>query len=130
MRSTATAPTRNSTSTVVVTRLRARGPRGVLAVVRRTGEVVAQCRAVDGYLGGRVAVDPRGLLWTLTVWASPQALRTFSASHAPVAAGIDEVASDSAMTAYRQSGAAVPTWADAAASSGLGRPWLALHRSV
>lgn len=119
-----------TTSTVVVTRLDARGLRGVRGVLRQTGQVVQDARAVDGFLGGRLAVDPRGLLWTLTVWSSPQALRTFGQRHAPVAAGLDAVATASAMAAFRQPGAAVPTWVQAAAQTTLGRPRLALARTI
>lgn len=122
--------TTTGTTTVVVTQLRARGLRGVRGVVRQTGGVVEDCRAVPGFLGGRLAVDPRGLLWTLTVWESSAALRLFGARHAPVAAGIDAVASDSATAAFRQQGHEVPTWGRAAAQTSLGRPRLALHRAV
>lgn len=125
-----TTSTSATTTTVVVTRLRARGLRGVRGVVRQTGRVVDDCRSVPGFLGGRLAVDPRGLLWTLTVWESPAALRAFAALHAPVAAGIDAVASDSATTAFRQPGREVPTWSQAALQTSLGRPRLALPRDI
>lgn len=128
-RTTTTEPA-STTATVVVTRLRARGLRGVRGVVRQTGGVVDHCRSVPGFLGGRLAVDPRGLLWTLTVWESPAALRTFAALHAPVAAGIDDVASDSATSAFRQRSRDVPTWTQAAAQTSLGRPRLALARGI
>lgn len=125
-----TASSCTATSTVVVTRLSARGLRGVRGILRQTGQVVQDARAVDGFLGGRLAIDPRGLLWTLTVWQSPQALRTFAQRHAPVAAGLDAVATGSAMTAFRQPGAAVPTWEQAADQTALGRPRCALGRTI
>ena len=115
---------------VVVTRLDARGLQGVRGVLRQTGQVVADCQSVPGFLGGRLAVDPRRLLWTLTVWESPAALRQFRELHAPVAAGIDAVARASAMQAYRQEGGAVPGWQAAAEHTTIGRPRLALQRAV
>lgn len=127
---TTTTETASATTTVVVTKLTARGLRGVRGVVRQTGAVVADCQSVAGFLGGRLAVDPRGLLWTLTVWESPAALRTFAALHAPVAAGIDVVASNSDITAFRHPGSDVPTWAAAAQRTTLGRPRLALQRAI
>ena len=117
-------------SVVVMTRLDARGIRGVRGVVRQTGRVVDDCRSVPGFLGGRLAVDPRRLLWTLTVWDSPAALRRFRELHASVAAGLHEVARDSAMQAYRQEGREVPAWRTAAEHTTIGRPRLALQRAV
>jgi hypothetical protein len=117
--------------TVVVTRLDPRGPAGLRRVLRTTGQVVADCRAVPGFLGGRVAVDRRGRAWTLTVWESPAALRLFGARHAAVAATIDEVAWDSDITAFRQEGTAVPSWSQAAQHSSVGGPARpALHRML
>lgn len=113
---------------VVLTRLHPRGLRGLRDVLRRTGSVVADCHAVEGFLGGRVAVDARGRAWTLTVWASPAALREFAQRHAHIAADIDAVAVDSATTAFRQDGTGVPGWAAAARHTGFGRPRLPLSR--
>lgn len=126
----ATTESRTTTSVVVLTRLQPRGVRGLRGVLRQTGQVVQDCQAVDGFLGGRLAVDARGRAWTLTVWASPAALREFGRRHAPVAAGLDAVATASASTAFRQDGAAVPSWADAAARTGFGRPRLPLSRPL
>lgn len=117
-------------SVVVVTRLDARGLQGVRAVLRQTGRVVADCRSLPGFLGGRLAVDPRGRMWTLTAWDSPAALRAFRSLHAPVAAGIDEVARGSSVQAFRHEGSTVPTWKDAAARTTMGRPRPALQRAV
>jgi hypothetical protein len=126
---TCTTPT-TATTTVVVTRLDARGLRGLRGVLRQTGQVVEDCRSVPGFLGGRLAIAPHGVLWTLTVWESPAALRSFAARHAAVAAGVDVVATDSVTTAFRQAGRTVPTWAQAAQRCPLGRPRLALARSI
>lgn len=125
-----TASISTGTTTVVVTRLRARGVRGARSVLRQTGGVVEDCRSVPGFIGGRLAVDPRGLLGTLTLWDSPGAVREFAALHAPVAAGIDAVATDSSTTAFRQPAREVPTWRQAAAQTSLGRPRLALRREI
>ena len=119
------------TTTVVLTRLRTRGLPGVRAVLRTTGQVLADCRSVPGFLGGRLAIDRRGDAWTLTAWESAAAVRAFGARHAPIAATIDDVASESVMRAFRHEGRAVPSWTQAAAATGLGRPrGPALRRSV
>lgn len=112
----------SETSTVVVTRLETTGLSGVRGVLRATAAVVADCQAVPGFLGGRLAIDPRGNAWTLTVWDSPSALRAFGIRHGPVAATIDEVARSSDMAAFRQDGRSIPSWAQAAAHTSLGRP--------
>jgi hypothetical protein len=118
-------------TTVVLTRLRTRGLRGVRAVLRTTEQVLDDCRAVPGFLGGRLAIDRHGDAWTLTVWESPEAVRAFGVRHAPVAATLDDVASESVMRAFRQPGRLVPSWDDAAVQTGLGRPrGPALRRSV
>lgn len=118
-------------SMVVLTRLRARGVRGVRVVLRTTDAVLTDCRAVPGFLGGRLAIDRHGQAWTLTVWETPGALRAFGIRHAPLAATVDDVASDSVMRAFRQSGQLVPSWGQAGLQTGLGRPHgPALRRSV
>jgi hypothetical protein len=118
-------------STVVVTRLQPRGFAGLRRVLRTTGQVVADCRAVPGFLGGRVAVDRRSRAWTLTVWDSPAALREFGARHASVSATIDDVARSSDITAFRQEGHDVPSWSQAKRHSSIGGPARpALHRSL
>lgn len=118
-------------STVVVTRLEPRGRSGLRSVLRTTGEVVADCRSVPGFLGGRVAVDRRGRAWTLTVWDGPASLRAFGVRHAAVAARIDDVARDSAVCAFRQAGTAVPAWTVAAGRTPVGGPGrFRLHRDL
>ena len=103
---------------VVVTRLQARDVRATREVVRRTREVVAQLQEQPGFLGGRLLVDRRRAAWTVTGWADRAALVAFREVHAPVAARIDEVATDAATTAWVAE--ELPSWAE------VGRRWTAV----
>ena len=97
---------------VVVTRLTPRGLAGLRATLARSQEVVEQLSGLPGFRGGRLLVDRRRDLWTLTTWSDRASLAAFGALHAPVAARIDEVAVASATSGWQQDAAEVPTWSD------------------
>jgi hypothetical protein len=97
---------------VVVTRLSPRGLRGLRASLALSETVVAQLADLPGFGGGRLLVDHRRDLWTLTTWSDRGALAAFAAVHAPVVGRIDEVARASTTAAWQSGATAVPTWAD------------------
>jgi hypothetical protein len=97
---------------VVVTRLSPRGLAGLRAAMALSGTVVAQLEALPGFRGGRLLVDVRRDLWTLTTWADRASLAAFGALHAPVVGRIDEVAVASATSAWQQTATDVPGWAE------------------
>ena len=96
---------------VVVTRLSPRGVRGLRAALPLSESVVRQLADLPRFLGGRLLVDRRRDLWTLTTWSDRASLAAFSALHAPVAARIDDVAVGAATAGWQQEAAEVPTWA-------------------
>ena len=95
---------------VVVTRLSPRGLSGLRAALALSGPVVEQLAGLPGFRGGRLLVDRRRDLWTLTTWSDRASLATFGALHAPVAARIDDVAVASATSAWQQEADDVPGW--------------------
>ena len=95
---------------VVVTRLSPRGARGLRAAMSLSETVVSQLADLPGFRGGRLLVDHRFDLWTLTTWSDRSALAAFRVLHEPVMARIDEVARASATTAWQTED--VPGWAD------------------
>lgn len=97
---------------VVVTRLSPRGLSGLRTALSMSGSVVEQLADLPGFCGGRLLVDVRRDLWTLTTWSDRRALAAFGALHAPVAARIDDVAVASTTSAWQQETAGVPGWAE------------------
>lgn len=95
---------------VVVTRLSPRRFSGLRAGLRISHTVVGQLSALPGFRGGRLLVDRRRDLWTITTWADRAALRAFGVLHAPVMARIDEIAVASATSGWQQDTAEVPGW--------------------
>ncbi len=107
---------------VVATRLSPRGLRGLRAALALSGTVVEQLADLPGFGGGRLLVDTRQDMWTLTTWSDRAGLAAFGALHAPVMARIDELAVGAATTAWQQDAAALPSWADVRQRWGEGRP--------
>ena len=114
---------------VVVTRLSPRGLSGLRAALSLSETVVRQLADLPGFRGGRLLVDSRRDLWTVTTWSDQASLAAFGARHAPVMARIDEVAVASATSAWQQD--ELPSWAEVRArwSSGRG-PGRGLSRSL
>ena len=114
---------------VVVTRLSPRGLTGLRATLSLSETVVRQLRELPGFCGGRLLVDHRRDLWTVTTWADRASLAAFGALHAPVMARIDEVAVASATSAWQQD--ELPGWAEVRARWSDGRgPGRGLSRSL
>jgi hypothetical protein len=96
---------------VVVTRLSPDGLRGLRAGLALGETAVRQLAGLPGFRGGRLLVDRRRDLWTLTTWTDRASLATFAGLHAPVAARIGEVAVASATSGWQQESDELPTWA-------------------
>lgn len=95
---------------VVATRLSPRGLSGLRATVSLSQTVVEQLADLPGFRGGRLLIDHRRDLWTVTTWSDRASLAAFGALHAPVVARIDDVARSSSTTGWRQDAHEVPTW--------------------
>ena len=106
---------------VVVTRLSPRGLSGLRAANVLVAPVLAQLDGLPGFAGGRLLVDRRLVLWTLTTWRDRAALAAFRELHAPVAARIDEVADSSATTAWQSTDERLPGWSEVRARWSDGR---------
>jgi hypothetical protein len=96
---------------VVVTRLSPRGARGLQRSLALSGTVVGQLGDLPGFGGGRLLVDRRADLWTLTTWHDRAALAAFREVHAPVMAQAADLARASSTTAW-QTQAGLPSWSD------------------
>ena len=95
---------------VVVTRLSTRGLSGLRTAMSLSGTVVDQLADLPGFHGGRLLVDRRRDLWTITTWQDRASLAAFGALHAPVAARISDVAVASATSGWQQASDEVPAW--------------------
>jgi hypothetical protein len=95
---------------VVVTRLSPRSLSALRATLSLSGTVVRQLADLQGFTGGRLLVDRRRDLWTLTTWSDRAALAVFGQLHAPVAARIGELASSMATSGWQQATQEVPPW--------------------
>ena len=104
---------------VVVTRLSPRGLAGLRASLSLSQTVVAQLAGLPGFRGGRLLVDHRRDLWTVTTWADRASLAAFGVLHGPVMARIADVAAASATSAWQQD--ALPDWAEVRARWSDGR---------
>ena len=97
-------------SVVVVTRMQAADLLAVRAGMSLTGTVLEGLTTSPGFLGGRVRIDRRKAMWTVTVWFDPAFLDLFRVLHAEVAARGPEVSDDMQLTAWQQETDRVPTW--------------------
>lgn len=95
---------------VVVTHLRPRGLAGLRTGLRLSETVVRQLAGLPGFRGGRLLIDLRRDLWTLTTWSDRASLAAFGVLHAPVMARIDEMAVASGTSGWQQDADEVPGW--------------------
>jgi hypothetical protein len=99
---------------VSVTRLRVRSLGYLLPFLLRTVHTTRQVRRAAGFFGGRLLVDAHLTFWTLTVWESEKAMKSFrgSGSHARVMPRLAHWC-DEASYAHWTSTDSVPTWPEA-----------------
>jgi heme-degrading monooxygenase HmoA len=95
---------------IVVTRMQAKNLRTVKAAMSLTNTVVDGLVDQPGFRGGRLRLDRRKAMWTITVWEDAAALAAFRTAHEPVAARSPELDAELVLTAWQQDGDALPTW--------------------
>jgi hypothetical protein len=93
---------------VVVTRMQARGLSAAREALGLTGTVLRDLP--PGFQGGRLRVDRRLALWTITGWTDAASLAGFREAHRPVAARGPELATALESTGWQQDDPRLPSW--------------------
>lgn len=98
-----------------VTRLRVRSIRFLLAFLWQTFLTQRQVVRAAGFLGGRLLIDAHWTFWTLTVWESEKAMKSFrgSGSHAKVMSRLAEWCDEAAYAHWIATDASIPCWPEA-----------------
>jgi hypothetical protein len=98
-----------------VTRLRVRFVRYIPAFVWKTLLAQRQVMRAPGFCGGRLLVDASRTFWTLTLWESEQAMKTFrgSGAHARVMPRLLEWCDEASYAHWIPANASVPDWPEA-----------------
>ena len=98
-----------------VTRLRVRSLKYLPAFLWKTVLSQRQVARAPGFAGGRLLLDRRWTFWTLTGWASEQAMKTFRGSglHAKVMPHLKEWCDEASYAHWVQDGDSLPTWEEA-----------------
>ena len=130
----AAAPEGPSKSTVVVaTRFVIRRRRDNLPFLRAALVSAREAEAVRGFLGGTVLADLwNRMFWTVSVWSSPEAIRTFGSapSHAKAIRRAKHWAAESQVERWLTSASKVPTFAETAHWFGVPPPHRGLVRRL
>jgi heme-degrading monooxygenase HmoA len=123
-----------SKSTVVVaTRFVVRRRRDTMAFLRAALLSAREAEAVPGFLGGTVLADLwNKRFWTVSVWASPEAVRSYGSApaHAKAMRRTEEWAAESQVERWRTSASEVPTLAETAKRFGVPAPRRGLLRQL
>jgi hypothetical protein len=100
---------------VSVTRLRLRSVRFLPGFGLHTVRSLKQVRAADGFLGGSLLPDRRRTFWTLTVWRSAEAMRSFmtTGAHHAVMPRLVDWCDEASVVHWEQPDPAAPSWAEA-----------------
>jgi hypothetical protein len=115
---------------VSLTRLRLRSARFLPSFALATSRSSRQARRAPGFLGGAVLADRRLTFWTLTAWASEEAMRAYlrGGAHGAVMPRLLHWCDEASVA--RWPGAALPAWPEAAERMrALGRPSRVRHPS-
>jgi hypothetical protein len=98
-----------------VTRLRVRSVRYVPAFVWKTFLTQRQVVRAPGFLGGRLLIDAGCTFWTLTVWESDRAMKTFRSTepHAKAMPRLVEWCDEASYAHWTPAGPSVPSWLEA-----------------
>lgn len=108
-------------SVIVATRFVVRRRRDAVPFLRAALVAGREAEAVPGFLGGTVVADLwRREFWTVSVWASASAVRTYGSApgHATAMRRTQDWASDAQVERWRASGSQVPSLLDIADSLG------------
>ena len=123
-----------STSTVVVaTRFVVRRRRDTLPFLRAALASGREAEAVPGFLGGTVLADLwNGRFWTVSVWVSPEAVRSYGSAptHTTAMRRTQDWASEAQVERWRTSIRDIPTLVEAADRLGVPAPRRGLLRQL
>jgi heme-degrading monooxygenase HmoA len=118
---------------VVATRFVVHRRRDTLPFLRAALLSAREAEAVPGFLGGTVLADLwNRRFWTVSVWASPEAVRSYGSApaHAEAMRRTDDWAAESQVQRWRTSTTEVPTLAETAARFGVSPPGRGLVRRL
>jgi heme-degrading monooxygenase HmoA len=118
---------------VVATRFIVRRRRDTLPFLRAALLSAREAEAVSGFLGGTVLAELwNGRFWTVSVWASAEAVRSYGSApaHAEAMRRTKDWASESQVQRWRTSAAEVPTIAETADRFGVPAPGRGLVRQL
>jgi heme-degrading monooxygenase HmoA len=123
----------SETTIVVATRFVVRRRRDTLAFLRAALASGREAEAVPGFLGGTVLADLwNGRFWTVSVWASPEAVRSYGSAptHTTAMRRTQDWAAESQVERWRTSIPDIPTLADTADRIGVPAPRRGLVRHL
>jgi heme-degrading monooxygenase HmoA len=123
-----------SASTVVVsTRFVVRRRRDTLPFLRAALASGREAEGVPGFLGGTVLADLwHRRFWTVSVWASPEAVRAYGSAptHATAMRRTQDWAAESQVERWRTTATGIPTLAETAKKLGVPAPSRGLVRHL
>lgn len=123
-----------SPSTIVVsTRFVVRRKRDTLPFLRTALASGREAEAIPGFLGGTVLADLwNRRFWTVSVWASPEAVRAYGSAptHATAMSRTQDWAAESQVERWRTTTAKIPTLDETAKKLGVPAPRRGLVRHL
>ncbi|MQT12584.1 DUF3291 domain-containing protein [Rhizobiales bacterium Sp-1] len=101
---------------VSVTRFRLRTLLFAPSFFLHAHRTIVQIRKADGFVAGAVLRDAHFAFWTLTLWRDDAAMRTYATSgaHRRAMPRLAEWADEASVAHWRQAGARLPDWTEAA----------------
>jgi heme-degrading monooxygenase HmoA len=129
----ATPPVRPGTTVVVATRFVVRRRRHTLPFLRAALASGREAEAVPGFLGGTVLADLRNRqFWTVSVWASPEAVRSYGSApaHAEAMRRTGHRAAEAQVERWRTHAFQVPSLVETAQRLGVPGPRRGLVRHL
>lgn len=124
---------RTTPTVVVATRFVVRRRRDTLVFLCAALASGREAEAVPGFLGGTVLADLwNGRFWTVSVWASPEAIRSYGSAptHTTAMRRTQDWAADSQVERWRTYSTDIPTLADTADRLGVPAPRRGLVRHL
>ena len=123
----------SSPTVVVATRFVVRRRRDTLPFLRAALLSAREAEAVPGFLGGTLLADLwHRRFWTVSVWASPEAVRSYGTApaHATAMRRTEHWAAESQVERWRMPASEVPTLAETATRFGVPPPRRGLVRRL
>lgn len=101
---------------LVATRLKVRQPRFLPQFLAGSLAVSWQARKSEGYLGGKLRMEPNNVFWTLTAWESGGAVAAFrgSGTHQAIAPRLARWANEGVIGVWASDAVTLPDWAEVA----------------